>query len=221
MKLSIIIPVFNEEEHIEKLIQSLHHLNLHHQVLVVDGGSDDKTCAILRNNSIDYIQSQKGRAKQMNAGAKLAEGDTLLFLHADTLLPEDISEIFNLGSTHSLWGRFDLKLSGKQFFFRIIEFMINLRSRFTGIATGDQAIFVSKELFEKINGYEEIPLMEDVALCKALRKIAKPVCLKSTAITSSRRWEENGVIKTIFLMWSLRFLYFLGISPKNLKQFYA
>lgn len=221
MNLSIIIPVYNEVETIDILLDSLKPLMSKYEIIIVDGGSLDGTREKVSNYSVKLINSKKGRAKQMNVGAELANGNVLLFLHADTFLPNDISELLSLKDSEKAWGRFDLKLSSERSIFRLIETMINLRSRLTGIATGDQAIFVGKKLFKEVNGYQDIPLMEDVALSKDLRKIAKPMCLKSKVITSSRRWEKFGVLKMVFLMWILRFLYFIGFHPETLSRYYG
>lgn len=158
----------------------------------------------------------------MNAGAQQANGDVLLFLHSDTHLPEDaLIKLNSLPSHRDLWGRFDVELSNDKFIYSVIAFFINLRSRITTIATGDQAIFISSSMFNKVKGYPEIALMEDVAICKRLRKLMKPICFKSKVITSARRWETQGVIKTIFMMWMIRLAYFCGVSPERLAKIYA
>ena len=144
----------------------------------------------------------------------------LLFLHADTTLPEGVERILSAIEGDKVWGRFDVRLSGKSFIFRIIEAMMNFRSRITSVATGDQAIFVKRDLFEKVGGYPEIALMEDVAISKQLRRISKPVCLRNRVVTSSRRWQDRGVIRTILLMWKLRLYYFFGMSPQKISRMY-
>ena len=224
--LSIIIPTYNEENNIESTINNIEQLsgNSQLEIIIADGGSTDNTVNIVRSHKCQVINSKKGRGTQLNAGASTAKGDILLFLHADTLLPENfvvyINNSLHNKNTNGLWGRFDVKLSGKHFLFRVIEKMISLRSKITGIATGDQAIFVGREIFLTIGGYKDIPIMEDVELSKRLKKISSPICLKNYVITSSRRWEDNGVIRTILLMWLLRLLYFLGVNPFTLKRFY-
>ncbi|MCW8942459.1 MAG: TIGR04283 family arsenosugar biosynthesis glycosyltransferase, partial [Gammaproteobacteria bacterium] len=167
------------------------------------------------------IISKKGRALQMNNGASVASGDVVLFLHADTLLPENVAEIISdayLGE--NFWGRFDVRLSNKKYVYRLIECMMNMRSSLTSIVTGDQAMFFEKDLFHRIGGFPEIALMEDVEISKQLKKISKPVRLKSKVVTSSRRWETNGVVATVLLMWKLRLYYFFGVSPEKLSQMY-
>lgn len=223
MKLSIIIPTLNEEEAIVEMLKRLQSLRREgHELIVVDGGSSDQTLQLSEPLVDHAIQSHPGRARQMNRGAALASNETLLFLHADTRLPDDATQQIDaaLNRTMKVWGRFDVRLSGERFIFRIIERMINLRSCLTGVATGDQAIFVRRGIFELFGGYAEIPLMEDVELTKSLRTISRPCCIDSPVVTSSRRWEEHGIVKTIWLMWRLRFLYFVGADPTRLAVSY-
>ena len=233
MKVSVIIPVLNEETAIRKMLPEMQWIRESgHELIVVDGGSTDDSLSPAKKYSDTVVVSSQGRAAQMNTGAETATGDVLLFLHIDTVLPLDgINEILtsldfshgqNNGQIKNAWGRFDVRLSGHHFMFRIIEAMINGRSRMTGIATGDQAIFISKELFGKIGGYLEIPLMEDIEISRRLKKISKPVCIQDRVITSSRRWEVSGIYRTIFLMWRLRLSYWLGADPVRLvKQYYS
>ncbi len=233
MKISVIIPVLNEETAVREMLPEMQWIRESgHELIVVDGGSTDDSFPLAKNFSDAVIVSTQGRAVQMNAGAKIATGDVLLFLHIDTILPPDsLSKILtsvNWGNTQNnsqvekAWGRFDVRLSGSHFMFRIIEALMNWRSRITGIATGDQAIFVSKELFEHIGGYKEIPLMEDIEISRRLKKFCKPVCIQDRVIASSRRWEVSGIYRTVFLMWRLRFSYWLGVDPVRLvKQYYS
>lgn len=223
MKLSIIIPALNEEDAIVEMLASLQPLRqAGHELIVVDGGSDDQTLQLAEPLVDHAIESPAGRARQMNSGAALAAREILLFLHADTRLPDDAAHQIDaaLNRTMKVWGRFDVRLSGRHFMFRVIERMINLRSCISGVATGDQAIFVRRGVFELFGGYAEIPLMEDVELAKSLRSISRPCCINSPVVTSSRRWEEYGIIKTIWLMWRLRFLYFIGVDPQRLVDIY-
>jgi len=233
MKVSVIIPVLNEETTIRKMLPEMQWARESgHELIVVDGGSADDSLHAAKQYSDVVTVSSKGRATQMNAGARIASGDVLLFLHIDTVLPPDsLSKILtsmydrnseNNSQVNNLWGRFDVRLSGSHFMFRIIEAMMNWRSRITGIATGDQAIFISKELFEHIGGYQEIPLMEDVEISGRLKKIRKPVCIEDQVIASSRRWEVSGICRTVFLMWRLRLSYWLGADPVRLvKEYYG
>lgn len=222
MKISIIVPVLNEAETITATLQHLQKCRQQgHEVIVVDGGSEDDTIA--RANALvdKVLVSRCGRALQMNAGAERASGEGLVFLHADTLLPANacarLIDIFEQGKQ---WGRFNVRLSGQYWFFRVIETMMNLRSCFTSIATGDQAIFVLKSVFSKVGGFPEIELMEDIVLCRKLRSSSRPVCLKDRVITSSRKWESNGIMHTVFLMWRLRLMYFFGVPADKLARLY-
>ena len=220
-KISVIIPVLNESAALEVFLKKLQVFrNECCEIIVVDGGSMDASCQIANSYCDKLLISESGRAKQMNLGAASASGSVLLFLHADTSLPSDFFKLVTEKMEKESWGRFDVSLSGGRFMFRIIENMINLRSCITGVATGDQAIFVKKELFNKVGNFPDIPLMEDVALSKALKKIVSPICLKSRVITSSRRWEKYGTWRTIILMWRLRWAYFRGVNPKELKKRY-
>lgn len=231
-KISIIIPVLNEAQNIQAFLQKLQPLREQgHEIVLVDGRSQDNTCVLARPYVDRMISSDKGRAKQQMMGAKMATGQVFLFLHADTALPQRADQIiltalysaqFSTSSRDSLWGRFNVRLSGSHWFFRIIEQMMNWRSCLTGIATGDQAIFVTKKLYNDVGGIPAIDLMEDIAFSKRLRKLSKPVCLKSSVITSSRRWEKNGILKTVLFMWSMRLQYFFGVKPELLvKKYYS
>jgi len=222
-RISIIVPVFNESACIVSCLENLQKFrDKGHEVIVVDGGSDDDTVARAGPLADMVIQHQKGRARQMNAGAELARGDLFLFLHADTILPADADRlILDCVKLHAdCWGRFDIKLSGTHWLFRAIGFFMNVRSRITGIVTGDHGIFVSRRWFESVNGYEAIDIMEDISISKRLKKLGHPVCLNATAITSSRRWEEFGILRTIFKMWKMRLAYALGIKPDHLVAQY-
>lgn len=221
MKISIIIPVLNEETNLARLSDHLQTLAQLHEIIIVDGGSRDNTLSVAYQLTDKVIVSHPGRAVQMNSGAEIASGEVLLFLHADTFLPEDGLQIISaLSSEKNVWGRFDVRLSGKRFVFRLIEALMNLRSCVTAIATGDQAIFIERNLFQHVGGFPEIALMEDIEISRRLKKIVKPLCIKQKVITSSRRWEKNGVVATVLLMWKLRLYYFFGMSPEKLKQLY-
>lgn len=221
MFISIIIPTLNEEDVIQTLLQQLQtYRQQGHEVIVVDGGSHDNTRSVADSLSDKVISSEAGRALQMNNGATQSRHEILWFLHADTLIPENAIEQIQQALNKSDWGRFNVKLSGSHILFRIIETMMNVRSCVSGIATGDQGIFVKRKVFGQVNEYSNIPLMEDVDLSRKLKKLSKPVCLKYTLITSSRRWEKNGISSTILLMWKLRFLYWVGVSPEHLARQY-
>jgi len=221
MLISIIIPILNEENSIKELLQQLQvYRQQGHEIIVVDGGSNDNTRSAADSLSDKVISSETGRATQMNNGAAQSKHEILWFLHADTIIPDNAIEQIQQALNKSDWGRFNVKLSGSHILFRIIEIMINVRSCISSIATGDQGIFVKRKIFRQVNEYSNIPLMEDVDLSRKLKKLSKPVCLKYILITSSRRWEKNGIFSTILLMWKLRFLYWLGVSPEHLVRQY-
>ena len=221
MKFSIIIPTLNEEKNIVSCLSALQLLRNQCEIIVVDGGSIDSTRILAAPLANKVIVSDLGRAKQMNIGAGQSAGDVLIFLHADTRLPENALQLIQqeIGSDRQ-WGRFDIQLSGSHFMLKVIAQMMNWRSGLTGIATGDQVIFVTCLAFEKAGQYPDISLMEDITLCKALKKISPPVCLPAKVISSGRRWECNGIYKTILLMWSLRLRYFFGADPQTLAYLY-
>lgn len=218
MKLSIIVPALDEAQRIGAALQALEPLRRSgHEVIVVDGGSRDATAALARPACDRVLRCERGRAVQMNAGARAASGEALLFLHADTCLPRDADRLVAAALKTHLWGRFDVRIESRQAALKLVGWCMNLRSRLTGIATGDQAIFVRREAFP---GFPEIALMEDVAFSRAMKRRGRPACLKSRVTTSARRWEARGVLRTILLMWQLRLLYFLGASPERLARRY-
>ena len=212
-RLSVVVPALNEANGIRAALEALAPLRARgHEVIVVDGGSTDGTERIAVPLCDLCLNAPRGRAVQMNAGAQAASGDVLVFLHADTRLPENICI-----PESALWGRFDVEIEGRHPLLKVVACAMNLRSRLTGIATGDQAIFVRREAF---TGFPEIPLMEDVAFSKAMKRRARPACLRDTVRTSGRRWESRGVLRTVLLMWRLRLMYFLGVHPERLARIY-
>lgn len=190
------------------------------EMIVVDGGSRDATVEKARPLADRVIVAAPGRAVQMNAGAGVATGDLLLFLHADTRLPPAARRALTegLAATGRCWGRFDVRIAGRHPLLPVVAGMMNLRSRLTGVATGDQAMFVTRAAFAAAGGFPEIALMEDVALSKCLRRIGPPLCLRARVTTSGRRWEANGALRTIVIMWGLRLGYVLGVAPARLAQ---
>jgi rSAM/selenodomain-associated transferase 2 len=223
-KLSIIVPVLDEGEGIAHMLDGLADLRaLGVEVIVVDGGSRDATIQRARLRADGVISAPRGRALQMNAGAARASGDVLLFLHADTRLPADADHVVLNGLERSgrAWGRFDVRIEGGHPLLPVVAWFMGMRSRITGIATGDQAIFVRRNAFHAAGGFPAIPLMEDIALCKRLRRVSWPLCLRERVVTSGRRWEKNGVLLTILLMWRLRLAFFLGADPKGLAHRYG
>jgi rSAM/selenodomain-associated transferase 2 len=220
-KFSIIIPTLNEQQGIEACLQTLQKLRSQAEIIIADGGSQDDTVFIVKTWVDQVIHTKKGRAKQMNAAAKCATGEILIFLHADTFLPDDALILIEQAlSSDKQWGRFNISLIGASLMLKVIAQMMNWRSYLTGIATGDQAIFVCRALFEKIGGYAEIALMEDIALSRTLKTQGSPVCLKAKVKSSGRRWQQFGFFKTILLMWNLRIRYWLGQSPDKLAALY-
>ena len=222
MKLSIIVAALDEAPGIVAALEALRPLRAGgHEVIVADGGSKDGTPARAEGLADRVIQAPRGRARQMNAGAALAGGDALLFLHADTRLPPDAGRLVLEALSRRSWGRFDVRIEGRSPLLAVIAFCMNWRSRLSGIATGDQAIFVRRELFFAAGGFPDIPLMEDVALSARLKKVSAPACIAARVATSGRRWERHGVLRTIFLMWRLRLAYFCGARPEDLARRYA
>lgn len=222
--LSIVVPCLNESERIAGALDALAPLRARGtEVIVVDGGSSDGTVALARERADLVISAPRGRAVQMNAGARRARGDALLFLHADSRLPEraDVLVIDALVRTGKAWGRFDVAIRGRHPLLPVIAAAMNVRSRLTRIATGDQAIFVTRALFERVGGYAAIGIMEDVAFSVALRRHGGPACISQRVSTSGRRWEKHGVVKTMLLMWRLRLAYSLGADPDELALRYV
>ena len=223
MSISIIVPCLNEAEGIAGTLQALEPLRRRGaEVIVVDGGSSDETVARAQPYADLVFTAARGRAAQMNAGAARARGLILLFLHADSTLPAEADALIvdGLNRSRCNWGRFDARIAGSHPLLRLVEWLMNLRSRWTGIATGDQGIFVTKSLFTAAGGYPDIALMEDIALTQRLKRFGAPLCLRHRITTSARRWERNGVLRTVFLMWRLRLAYSLGADPARLAVRY-
>jgi len=220
--ISIVIPVLNEAGGIVQALERLQEFRARGgEIIVVDGGSDDGTVRLAQPLADCVTTAARGRGAQMNAGAGKASGDTFLFLHADTQLPPAAPDLIAAAlSGGARWGRFDVRIDGSPGGLALVAFMMNWRSRLTGIATGDQAIFVIREAFQACGGFPAIPLMEDIALSDALRRVARPACLREKVTTSGRRWETRGVWRTIVLMWRLRWRYWRGESPQSLAEAY-
>lgn len=221
--LSIIVPVLDEEAQVVATLGALAPLRDRGvEVIVADGGSRDRTVAIASPLADRVIVAARGRAVQMNAGANAARGQVLLFLHADTLLPERADELITcaLAESGRVWGRFDIDFAGTHPLLRIVGIMMNLRSRLTGIATGDQGLFMTREAYRACGGFPEIALMEDIAMSVRLKRLSRPICLRATATTSARRWESRGVLRTVIEMWLTRLAYFFGADPSVLARRY-
>jgi rSAM/selenodomain-associated transferase 2 len=222
-KLSIILPVLNEAPAIGAALAALRPCREQGaEVIVVDGGSEDATVVLASPLADRVIAAPRGRASQMNAGARASSGATLLFLHADTALPGGAMQAILAGLARGGhdWGRFDVAISGSSALLALVAWLMNARSRLSGIATGDQAIFVRRSAFDAAGAFPEIPLMEDVALSTALKRGSPPLCLRERVVTSGRRWERHGALRTIFLMWRLRLAYALGADPRALARRY-
>ncbi len=220
--LSIVVPVLNEAAGIAATLQALAPLRERGaEVIVVDGGSADDTQRRAAPWADRVLGSPRGRARQMNAGAAAARAPLLLFLHADTQLPDGADAVLHAAiAGGAAWGRFDVHIEGRAVLLRLVAALMNLRSRLSGIATGDQALFVRREAFERVGGFPDQPLMEDIELSRRLRALQRPHCLRQRVRTSGRRWETHGVWRTIWLMWRLRWRYWRGESPHSLAQVY-
>ncbi len=219
--LSIIIPVVNEAENLATRLQALQRFRNHCQIILVDGGSSDDSANIAKPLVDHVLYSQRGRARQMNFGVIQAQAPVLLFLHADTCLPDNaVNSLLNAVSEGYSWGRFNIAFDNQRPIFKLIASMMNLRSRLTGIATGDQALFMTRQAFDTVIGFPEIALMEDIVISTHLKKLSAPCCLTNKVVTSARRWQKQGIVKTILLMWWLRLRFFLGANPENLARHY-
>lgn len=221
--LCIVMPVLDEASTLALRLRALDGLRRRGaRVVVVDGGSQDDTMAIARERADLALLAPRGRASQMNAGAAACPADVLLFLHADTALPEN-ADLLVRRATLGLfaWGRFDVRIASPRRLLALVGTLMNLRSRLSGIATGDQALFVRHDLFQRVGGFPDLPLMEDIAICRLLRQHGRPACLRERVVTAARRWERHGVWRTIFLMWRLRAAYFLGADPRELAILYG
>ena len=227
MQLSIIIPVFNEAGVLPSLLDHLIPLRAcGAEVIVVDGGSGDGSQQIASCAGAQLICTERGRARQMNAGASAAHGEVLLFLHADTMLPLCAGRAIeaairrNVRTDEFAWGHFDVRIDGRSFMLRVVARLMNWRSRLTGIATGDQAMFMTRRAFEAVGGFPDQPLMEDIEMSKRLLALSRPICLMARVVTSGRRWETHGVWRTIWLMWRLRWHYWRGVPASELARSY-
>ena len=220
--LSIILPTLNEAPHLAATLAAARDDGVK-EIIVVDGGSTDTTREVAAAHADLVISAARGRSVQMNAGAARATGDILLFLHADTLLPAGFAAAVQAACTAAdvVGGRFDVALEPSSPLLWLTETLINLRSRLSRLATGDQAIFVRRDAFVRLGGYAAIPLMEDLELSRRLKRAGRIACLRTRVTTSSRRWCRDGVVRTILLMWTIRLLYFAGVSPERLARLYA
>ena len=221
--LSIIVPMLNEAAALPVLLPQLAHWHARGcEVVLVDGGSTDGSADVARAAGFRVVEAERGRARQMNAGAALARGEVLVFLHADTQLPTEADAAVRgaLADERRDWGRFDVRITGRAPMLRVVAALMNLRSRLTGIATGDQAMFVRREAFDAVGGFPLQPLMEDIELSRRLLRRSRPACLRARVTTSGRRWEQRGVWRTIVLMWRLRWAYWRGVPAEVLAEAY-
>ena len=222
---SIIIPVLNENLFFTKqqlYLQAL--LNQGHEIIIVDGGGKDNSRLAAIKLGCKFIQTKACRGHQLHRGAKVSSNDILVFLHADTILPLSTTNLIyeTLNQPLSSWGRFNVAFTNKKLIFKIIAWLMNKRSCVTGIVTGDQTLFIKRSVYFDTGGFSDLPLMEDIEFSKRLKKHSKPICLNETVLTSSRKWEQHGILATIILMWRLRLLYFFGIPAKQLaEQYYS
>jgi rSAM/selenodomain-associated transferase 2 len=221
-RLTIVLPVLDEAAIIVDALAALAPLRARGaEVIVADGGSSDGTANLAQPFADGVIAAPRGRGAPMNAGAALGTGEMLLFLHADTTLPDDADRLVSRALARRAWGRFDLRIAGRHPFLAIVARMINWRSRITGVATGDQAIFVTREAFDAVGGFPDLPLMEDIAISRRLKRLCRPLCIAAPVVTSGRRWEYHGVWRTIVLMWRLRLAYYFGVEPARLAMRYG
>ena len=222
-RLSVVLPVLNEAAGLGAALQALAPLRARGaEIIVADGGSSDHSAALALAGGAHLVHAPRGRALQMNAGAAQATGDVLLFLHADTVLPEGADALVSeaLASGAKVWGRFDVRITGRPRMLRLVAALMNLRSRLTGIATGDQSMFMTRAAFEAVGGFPAQPLMEDIEMSRRLLRLSRPACLRARVQTSGRRWESRGVWRTVLLMWRLRFAYWRGAAPERLAELY-
>jgi rSAM/selenodomain-associated transferase 2 len=221
-QLTIVIPALNEAAIIVTALEALAPLRARGaEIVVADGGSRDGTPRLAQPFADRVIAAARGRGPAMNAGVAAGTGDALLFLHADTALPENADRTIAAALSRRAWGRFDLRIAGRHPLLAVVAPLINWRSRLTGIATGDQAIFVTREAFAAVGGFPDLPLMEDIAISHKLKRLSRPFCIGRPVITSGRRWERNGVVRTILLMWRLRLAYYCGAEPGGLAKRYG
>ena len=221
--IDIVVPVLNEAAGWPGVQRQLTALAacVDVKVWVVDGGSHDGTATLADQSGLAVLHSQSGRARQMNTGAAQALGEVLLFLHADTTLPDHWLDAMRAGlDTGAVWGRFDVTIEGQSPMLKVVAFLMNWRSRLSGIATGDQALFMRRSAFDAVRGFPDQPLMEDIEISKRLLRLSRPACLRARVATSGRRWDSRGVWRTIFLMWRLRFAYWRGHSATDLARAY-
>jgi rSAM/selenodomain-associated transferase 2 len=223
VRISVIIPALDEALTLPPTLQAVRDLPCSEpiELIVADGGSRDNTAALAQQMGARLVSGVRGRARQMNLGAATASGDVLLFLHADTRLPANaLQQVEAAVSKGALWGRFDVQIQGRARMLQVVAFMMNWRSRLTGIATGDQAMFMTRSAFDALGGYPDQALMEDIEMSRRLKRLRAPACLSGPAITSGRRWETRGIWRTILLMWRLRWAYWRGTAPDLLAQRY-
>jgi rSAM/selenodomain-associated transferase 2 len=221
--LSVVVPALNEAQSVAGCLERLQPLRQQGvELILADGGSNDATVALAAPLVDRVVVSPRGRARQMNAGADAATGQVLLFLHVDCTLPRDAVRVILNGMRASArrWGRFDVRLSGTHPLLRMVEWSMNRRSRLTGIATGDQGMFMTREIYRSVGGFPDIALMEDIAMSVRLKRAGAPLCLSERMVSSSRRWESRGIVRTIVHMWRLRLCYFLGADPNRLAASY-
>jgi rSAM/selenodomain-associated transferase 2 len=221
-RLTIIVPTLNEAALIVRTLQSLAPLRARGAgIIIADGGSTDGTVPLARALADAIVTVRHGRGAAMNAAAQRARGDALVFLHADTLLPRDADALIAAALAQRAWGRFDIRIAGRHPLLALIARLINWRSRLTGVASGDQAMFVRRAAFLAAGGFPDLPMLEDIAMARRLKRLCRPACIATPAVTSGRRWDHHGVVRTVVLMWVLRLAYYLGVAPARLRLYYG
>jgi rSAM/selenodomain-associated transferase 2 len=223
LKLSVIVPMLNEAGAIGATLAAIRVGAPDAEIVVVDGGSADGSVEIARPRCEVVIIGERGRAQQMNAGAARSSGEAMVFVHADTIVPESFARDIEtaLADPSVVGGRFDIRLDDDHPLCVLIGALISLRSRISRTATGDQAIFVRRTTFDALGGFPDLPICEDLDFARRLKRAGRVACLRTKVITSARRWRRGGILRTSIRMWTIRLLYLAGVSPSRLSRMYS